>query len=82
VLECAVAQCREWHVTSQTPIDRAVTLARGCGERGHEAWARRLLGGVTSRQARPDGATAAAHSAAAMYGEMGMTSWAEQLARD
>jgi tetratricopeptide (TPR) repeat protein len=104
--------------------DRAVTLARGRGERGYEAWAMRLLGDIVSHQVRPDVATAAAHYAAAtllaselemsplvahchaglgrlyrrtgdprqaqehlttasaMYGEMGMTSWLEQLAND
>ena len=100
--------------------DRAVTLARGRGERGYEAWALRLLGDIASHHARPDVATAAAHyreamtlaaelemrplvahcqlglgrldrradrpeqaqehlaTAAAMYGEMGMTYWLEQ----
>ncbi len=46
--------------------DRAVTLARGRGERGHEAWALRLLGEVASHHVHPDVATAAAHYGAAM----------------
>jgi tetratricopeptide (TPR) repeat protein len=46
--------------------ERAVTLARGRGERGYEAWGLRLLGDIESRRARPDVATAAAHYAAAM----------------
>ena len=45
---------------------RAVTLARGRGERGHEAWALRLLGDVIAHHARPDVATAAAHYDAAL----------------
>jgi class 3 adenylate cyclase/tetratricopeptide (TPR) repeat protein len=103
--------------------DRAVRLARGRGERGHEAWALRLLGEVAADQHRPDVATAAAHyhaamtlaseldmrplvahchggfgslyrrmgdaeqarehltTARAMYGEMGMTHWLENLAK-
>jgi hypothetical protein len=43
-----------------------VTLARGRGERGYEAWAVRLLGEITSHHARPDVATAAAHYGAAL----------------
>jgi class 3 adenylate cyclase/tetratricopeptide (TPR) repeat protein len=128
LLERAVAQCREWNITSHAPIvmaslghvyarsgriaegvsclqqaltdyesagighhhslsveqlgeaylladqldnaracaDRAMMLARGRGERGDEAWALRLLGDVTTHRARPDGATAAAHSGTAM----------------
>ncbi len=46
--------------------DRAVMLARRRGERGHEAWALRLLGGVITHHARPDVATAAAHYEAAL----------------
>jgi hypothetical protein len=46
--------------------DRAVTLARQRGERGYEAWARRLLGAIASHHARPDVATAVAHYGAAM----------------
>jgi class 3 adenylate cyclase/tetratricopeptide (TPR) repeat protein len=128
LLERAVAQCREWNITSHTPIamaalghvyawsgrieegvscleqalaayeragigyhhslsvgqlgeaylladqvenaracaDRAVVVARGRGERGNEAWARRLLGEIASHHARSDVATAAAHYGAAM----------------
>jgi hypothetical protein len=43
-----------------------VSLARGRGERGNEAWALRLLGEIASHHARPDVATAAAHYGAAM----------------
>jgi len=186
LLECAVAQCREWNITTHAPIvmaslghvyaragriaegvsclqqaltdyesagigyhhslsveqlgeaylladqldnaracaDRAVMLARGRGERGYEAWALRLLADVTTHRARPDVATAAAHygaamnlaselemrpllahchfglgtfyrrtgkpeqakehltTAAAMYGDMGMTYWLEKLEKD
>jgi tetratricopeptide (TPR) repeat protein len=128
LLERAVAGCREWNITSHTPMvmaslghayalsgrsaegvsylqealaayesagigvdhslgvyqlgetyllsdqledaracaDRAVTLARGRGERGYEAWALRLLGDIESRRARTDVATTAAHYDAAM----------------
>jgi tetratricopeptide (TPR) repeat protein len=128
LLERAVAQCREWSITSQTPLamaslghayalsgqsaagvsclqhalasyestgigvyhtlsvtqlgeayllagqvenartcaDRAVTLARGRGERGCEAWALRLLGEIASHDGRPDVATAEAHYGAAL----------------
>jgi class 3 adenylate cyclase len=127
LVERAVAQCREWHITSHTPIamalgrgyawsgrieegvsclqqaltayesagigyyhslsveqlgeaylladqvenaracaDRAVTLARGRGERGNEAWALRLLGDVASHRGSPDVGTASTHYVAAM----------------
>ena len=46
--------------------DRAVTLARGHGERGYEAWALRLLGELAAYHARPNVATAATHYGAAM----------------
>ncbi|PYO37465.1 MAG: hypothetical protein DMD86_02810 [Candidatus Rokuibacteriota bacterium] len=46
--------------------DRAVSLARGRGERGYEAWALRLLGDIGSHNAHPDATTAAAHYGAAM----------------
>ncbi len=46
--------------------ERAVTLARGRGERGDEAWALRLLGDIASHPGRPAVATAAAHYGAAM----------------
>ena len=42
-----------------------MTLARGRGERGYEAWALRLLGEIASH-GRPDVETAAAHYGAAM----------------
>jgi tetratricopeptide (TPR) repeat protein len=43
-----------------------VRLARERGERGHEAWALRLLGDIAAHQSRPDVATAEAHYGAAM----------------
>jgi tetratricopeptide (TPR) repeat protein len=46
--------------------DRSVSLARGRGERGYEAWALRLLGDIDSHHAHPDVTTAAAHYGAAM----------------
>jgi hypothetical protein len=46
--------------------DRALTLARERGERGHEAWALRLLGEIASHPDRPDMATAEGHYRAAM----------------
>ena len=46
--------------------DRAVRLARERGERGHEAWALRLLGEIASHPDRPDMATAEGHYRAAM----------------
>jgi tetratricopeptide (TPR) repeat protein len=54
--------------------DRAVLLARERGERGHEAWALRLLGEVASRHDPPDMAAAEAHYGAAMAlaDELGM----------
>ena len=54
--------------------DRAVRLARERGERGHEAWALRLLGEIASHHDRPDVATAEAHYGAAMAlaSELGM----------
>jgi class 3 adenylate cyclase/tetratricopeptide (TPR) repeat protein len=52
----------------------AVTLARGRGERGYEAWALRLLGEMASQHDRPDVATAEAHygGAMALASELGM----------
>jgi hypothetical protein len=44
---------------------RAVALARERGERGHEAWAHRLLGETASHRDCPDVAVAEAHYAAA-----------------
>jgi tetratricopeptide (TPR) repeat protein len=54
--------------------DRAVGLARERGERGHEAWALRLLGEIASRHDHSDVATAEAHYRAAMTlaSELGM----------
>jgi hypothetical protein len=46
--------------------DRAVTLARGRGERGYEAWARRLQGEIASHHGRPDVAIAASQYGAAI----------------
>jgi hypothetical protein len=46
--------------------ERAMTLARGRGERGCKAWALRLLGDIASHGASPDVATGAAHYDAAM----------------
>jgi tetratricopeptide (TPR) repeat protein len=53
---------------------RAVMLARERGERGHEAWALRLLGEIASHHEHPDVAMAEAHYAAAMAlaSELGM----------
>jgi tetratricopeptide (TPR) repeat protein len=68
----SVAQLGETYLLAQRVedagacADRAVTLARGRGERGYEAWALRLLGEVTSHQSRLDVATAEAHYGAAL----------------
>ncbi len=53
---------------------RAVVLARERGERGHEAWAHRLLGETASHRDCPDVAVAEAHyaSCAALAVELGM----------
>jgi tetratricopeptide (TPR) repeat protein len=51
---------------ARTCADRAVTLARGRGERGYEAWACRLLGEIASHHACLDEVTAAAYYGAAM----------------
>jgi tetratricopeptide (TPR) repeat protein len=45
---------------------RAVELARERGERGHEAWAHRLLGKTASQRDCPDVAAAEAHYATSM----------------
>jgi hypothetical protein len=52
----------------------AVVLARERGERGHEAWAHRLLGETASHHDLPDVAAAKAHHAAAtaLASELGM----------
>jgi len=54
--------------------DRAVRLTRERGERGHEAWALRLLGEMASHRDRPDVAMAEGHFGAAMAlaSELGM----------
>jgi tetratricopeptide (TPR) repeat protein len=54
--------------------DRAARLARQRGERGHEAWALRLLGEIASHHDHPAVATAEAHYGAAMAlaDELGM----------
>ena len=54
--------------------DRAVRLAHERDERGHEAWALRLLGELASHHDHPDVATAEAHYGAAMAlaDELGM----------
>ena len=54
--------------------DRALMLARKRGERGHEAWALRLLGEVASHPDHPDIKMAEAHYGAAMAlaSELGM----------
>jgi tetratricopeptide (TPR) repeat protein len=54
--------------------DRAVLLARQRGERGHEAWALRLLGEIASHHDHSDAATAEARYGAAMAlaDELGM----------
>jgi hypothetical protein len=51
-----------------------VRLARERGERGHEAWALRLLGEIASHHQRPDVAAADAHygAAVALADELGM----------
>jgi class 3 adenylate cyclase/tetratricopeptide (TPR) repeat protein len=53
---------------------RAVTLASERGERGHEAWAHRLLGEVASHHHSPDVAAAEGHYATSMAlaSELGM----------
>ena len=52
----------------------ALMLARERGERGHEAWALRLLGEIASHPNRPDVAAAEAHygAATALANELGM----------
>jgi tetratricopeptide (TPR) repeat protein len=53
---------------------RALALARERGERGHEAWAHRLLGETASHSDCPDVAAAETHYAtsAALASELGM----------
>ena len=59
---------------ARASADRAVGLARERGERGHEAWALRLLGEIASHHDHPDVTTAEAHYRAAMTlgSELGM----------
>jgi tetratricopeptide (TPR) repeat protein len=59
---------------ARTCAGRAVMLARQRGERGHEAWALRLLGEIASHHDHPEAATAEAHYGAAMAlaSELGM----------
>ncbi len=54
--------------------DRALRFSRERGERGHEAWALRLLGEVASHHDHPDVATVETHysQALARAGELGM----------
>ncbi len=54
--------------------ERAVMLARECGERGSEAWALRLLGEIGAQQDPPDVAKAEEHyrEAMALADEVGM----------
>jgi class 3 adenylate cyclase/tetratricopeptide (TPR) repeat protein len=53
---------------------RALTLARNLGERGHEAWALRLLGEIASTRDPPDVATAEGYygEAFALASDLGM----------
>jgi tetratricopeptide (TPR) repeat protein len=53
---------------------RALTLARAHQERGHEAWALRLLGEIATHQAPPESEPAAQHyrQALALARELGM----------
>jgi tetratricopeptide (TPR) repeat protein len=53
---------------------RALTLARAHKERGHEAWALRLLGEIATHQAHPESAPAAQHyrQVLALAQELGM----------
>jgi class 3 adenylate cyclase/tetratricopeptide (TPR) repeat protein len=59
---------------AQALAESALVLARAHGERGHEAWALRLLGELASHQDRRDVAMAEAHYSAAMAlaSELGM----------
>jgi sugar phosphate isomerase/epimerase len=55
-------------------VDHALQLARERGQRGHEAWALRLLGEIASHPDHPDAAAAYAHygAALALASELGM----------
>jgi tetratricopeptide (TPR) repeat protein len=51
---------------------QAYELARAQGERGHEAYAGRLMGSVARHRAEPDGAEAAYQTALALAEKLGM----------
>jgi tetratricopeptide (TPR) repeat protein len=51
---------------ARAAADRALGFSRERGERGHEAWALRLLGEIASHHDHPDVATAEAHYRAAI----------------
>jgi tetratricopeptide (TPR) repeat protein len=76
----SVAQLGEAHLLAdqvedaRACADHAVMLARQRGERGHEAWALRLLGEIASHHDRPDVAAAETHygAATALASELGM----------
>jgi tetratricopeptide (TPR) repeat protein len=51
---------------------RALALARAHKERGHEAWALRLLGGIAAHQDPPEAEPAALHYRQALAEELGM----------
>jgi tetratricopeptide (TPR) repeat protein len=59
---------------ARASADRALRFSRERGERGHEAWALRLLGEAASHHDRPDVAAAEAHYGGAMTlaSELGM----------
>jgi DNA-binding SARP family transcriptional activator len=59
---------------ARTLAEEALRLTREHGERGHEAWARRLLGEIAARRDPPDTAEAEHHyrEAGALAGELGM----------
>jgi tetratricopeptide (TPR) repeat protein len=51
---------------ARATADRAITLARQQGERGHEAWALRLLAEIAAHPRGPDVTAAEAHYGAAL----------------
>jgi predicted ATPase/class 3 adenylate cyclase len=59
---------------ARTSAEQAFTLTREQGQRGHEAYALRLLGEIASHPDRPDAAAAEAHygAALALASELGM----------
>jgi tetratricopeptide (TPR) repeat protein len=71
-LSLSVTQLGEAHLLAgqaeeaRACADRAVALARQRGERGHEAWALRLLGDIASHPQGIDPPSAEAHYGAAM----------------